>query len=287
MIVSKITGGLGNQLFQYATGQALALKHHTELILDISFYGAGNARAYSLGHFNIKQKFYEVPNRFKKLSNVILRGNKFYPYQTYINNDLIFDEAVLKLANNSFLIGYWQSEKYFAAIRSSLLSNLILTTAMSDKAVKQLQEIKDANAVCVHIRRGDYLSNPDAVKIYYRCEQEYYKNAFLKLSAQVQNLKFFIFSDDIEWAKKHLKFITHAVFVDDPGRTNYEDFELMRHCQHFITANSTFSWWAAWCSSHAGKIVITPTQWFLVDQDPNTGFKLRVKDLIPESWIKI
>jgi Glycosyl transferase family 11 len=287
MIVTRMTGGLGNQLFQYAVGRSLALKHDTQLLLDMSAYDDANARAYTLGHFNIKQNFYNAPNKFHKLSNLLIHGNKFYPYQAYINNDLIFDEQVLELPDHSLLIGYWQSEKYFKHIRKELLADLVLTTAMSTTALKRLQEIKNAHAVCVHIRRGDYLSNPSAAKIYFRCDEEYYKNAFLKLNAQVQDLKFFVFSDDIDWAKEHLQFIANAVFIDDPDRSNYEDFELMRHCQHFITANSTYSWWAAWSSEYSGKIIITPAQWFLVDQDPDTGFKLSVKDLIPEAWIKI
>jgi hypothetical protein len=140
-------------------------------------------------------------------------------------------------------------------------------------------------SISIHIRRGDYVQNKKTGKHHGNCSSEYYKNALdeilSKLSkGQRENVRLFIFSDDIEWARKNLSFACPSVFVSNPATPDYEELVLMSKCSHHIIANSSFSWWGAWLDSNPQKIVIAPAKWF------NTRQSL-YKDIVPSSWIKI
>ena len=133
----------------------------------------------------------------------------------------------------------------------------------------------------MHIRRGDYVSNPTTNKLHGTCSLEYYHNAVDIIAAKVSNPHFFIFSDDHEWARNNFKIDYPLTFVahNNAGK-NYEDMRLMSLCKHHIIANSSFSWWGAWLGSNPKKIVCAPRGWFK-DKSLNTN------DIIPSDWSRI
>jgi len=143
------------------------------------------------------------------------------------------------------------------------------------------ERISAVNAVCVHIRRGDYVSNPTTNQFHGNCSLEYYRPAMGIMALKVEDPNYFIFSDDPEWASDSLKGASSMTTVDhNKADRNYEDLRLMSLCKHHIIANSTFSWWGAWLCKYTGKIVIAPRRWFR-DELLNTS------DLIPTGWKRI
>lgn len=292
MIISKIYGGLGNQLFQYALGRYLALKNNTELKLDISLLENKQEnvtyRKFELKNLNIEAKIAseEEINKIKRenlkgLSKSVywrLQYRKPYHKQNIIKEkNFTFDNNILDCKNNVFLDGYWQSHYYFDNIRAVLLDELTPKHPLDDIEKKYLDKISNSNSVSVHIRRGDYLTNSKNKEIYLNINLDYFKSAINFIESQSENVSFYIFSDDMEWAKNNIKQKNiNFVDVDKPVISLY----LMRKCQHHIIANSTFGWWGAWLNEKKNKIVISPKEWFASDS------VLKTTDLIPEKWIK-
>jgi hypothetical protein len=283
MIVVKIMGGLGNQMFQYALGRHLAIINKTDLKLDISFYKENNLRKLRLQ--NLKTVYStvnisEIPhlkqnkplNKIQKLF-YSMTDNKL---KIYDENIFTFKKEILKIKDNCYLFGYWQSEKYFLNIKEILKNDFLLKSSLNESITYFSSLIINSCSVSLHIRRGDYQGN----KTHPIIQIEYYINA-IDIIKQKTNEKIilFIFSDDIDWCKINLKLYDNHYFVCE--NKDYEDLYLISLCKHHIIANSTFSWWGAWLSNYANKEVIAPLKWF---QD---GISLSTKDLIPVNWIRI
>ncbi|MFH1366672.1 MAG: alpha-1,2-fucosyltransferase [Patescibacteria group bacterium] len=292
MIIVKIIGGLGNQMFQYALGFALAKKNNTNLKLDISGFAEYKLHRYSLNNFNIheeiatqseiaKLKDYTYPTVITKLREIIglsvIRHNPCHTTEIGYN----FYPEILKLPDNIYLEGYWQSEKYFIDIMDLIKQDFTIKSKPVGLNLSTLNKINSTNSISVHIRRGDYVTDQKTNQFHGTCQIDYYKMAAKLLSEKVVNPVFFIFSDDPEWVKTNLKLEHAMVFVThNNSEKNYEDVRLMSRCQHNIIANSTFSWWGAWLNNNPGKIVIAPNKWFT---DP----KMNTEDLLSSAWIKI
>ena len=284
MIIIKLNGGLGNQLFQYSLGRKLSLKNNNVFKLDLSDFTKDNPRSYGLGKFNIIENFAsdEDINKIKK-SGVWKLVDKLKPYCKrsaikYKGYD--FDQNILKLSGDFYLDGYWQSEKYFQDIEKIIKEEITLKESLPSKYTELIDKIKNSDSVSVHIRRGDYLSDKIS-KIYAICPIEYYYKAIEKIKESCPNPHFFIFSDDINWVKQNLNIPHPKILVSGDNETkDYEELILMSLCQHNIIANSSFSWWGAWLNQNPSKIVISPDKWF----NDKIG---NAKDLIPENWIKL
>ena len=275
-------GGLGNQMFQYAAGRRLAIKHKTILKLDLTFlmrrkqHENFTHRNYALDAFGIQENF------VGPLENKIHTVEKILKLINVVNEPPHhFHESILSAPDNSYLVGYWQSEKYFKDVED-IIRNEFTVKFQVDSINKEItEEINSCEAVSVHIRRGDYVSNPVTNEYHGLCPLDYYQKALSKITSCTNNPHFFIFSDDPEWAQKNLnieypiKFITH-----NGAEKSYDDLRLMSLCRHNIIANSSFSWWGAWLNKNPEKIVIAPRKWFK-DSSINTN------DLIPENWIRI
>jgi hypothetical protein len=272
MIVTRIIGGLGNQMFQYATARQLAETHHAKLLLDISGFKKYKLHNFSLCNFKISADLDKSRNMTKFTANrkLTIIKEKFYE----------FDKNILNLPDNVYLEGYWQSYKYFNKIRNLLNNEFALNKLPKGKNKNILNTINNSQSVAVHIRRQDYVNNKKTKEIHGICRVNYYQKALKFISSKVKGLQFFIFSDDIGWCKKKLHF-NNSFFIDfNNKKKDYEDFRLMKHCKYFIIANSTFSWWAAWLGQKTNSIVISPKNWF-------TDSAINTSDLIPENWIKI
>lgn len=285
MIAIEIIGGLGNQMFQYATARALALHRNDGLWIDKRPFNNYGLHNYSLSHFNIPNSYLkdEIVLNPKKISEkikAIISGKNIYALHQ--ENGLEYDEKLFKVKGKKvYLKGYFQSEKYFVKYEDQIRNDFEIITPLQPKTVDMLKNIDVVNAVSLHIRRGDYVTNPEANSVHGTCNLEYYQKAISYVRETVENPIFFIFSDDINWAKVNLNIpeTTHYIDFTDAS-TNYEDIKMMSHCKHNIIANSSFSWWGAWLNNNKNKIVIAPSKWFNVDYHS-------AKDIIPESWIKI
>jgi Glycosyl transferase family 11 len=282
MIIVNIYGGLGNQLFQYAAGRQLAEKNHTRLKLDIENYKRDNRRSYSLHHFNIQEKFCTPFD--KKIINGKERVRKFLNKKEspaiYTEQNLSFDKKVLELGNNTYLDGYWQSEKYFNGIEKIIRTEYRMKEPLSGINKMFADKIESLNAVSIHVRRGDYVKDKNANAGHGVCGLDYYQQAIAYLTGTLAHPYFFIFSDDMEWTRTNLSTGSHPVeYIDHNAAADYEDLRLMSLCKHHIIANSSFSWWGAWLNESVGKKIIAPKKWF---RAPVTN-----DDLIPEGWITL
>ena len=295
MIVTKIQAGLGNQMFQYAVGLSLAQKHQTELVLDITSYENmhkdDTPRNYELDVFNIRGriaaeadfaiiKTSEYRRTLQdKIKHRLAIGNAVFYYGETSSS---FDPRLLLLKNNTYLSGWWQSEKYFTDVRSQLLEDFSPSKKPSANTLKMITEATGCESISVHVRRGDYVTNKHANAHHGTATLDYYNAAALFMKSFMPNAKFFVFSDDIAWCKKHLNFGSNTVYVTgNDGKDAYQDLLIMKACKHNIIANSSFSWWGAWLNENTSKIVIAPRAWYT---DP---IKNREADIVPDSWMRM
>jgi hypothetical protein len=197
-------------------------------------------------------------------------------------NAYIFNPEFVHLQNDACLLGYFQSEKYFAGYGNTIREAFRFREPLSGKNREIAEKIKSGNAVSVHIRRGDYISNQISAGIYNPVSNDYYGKAIEYIRQRVDNPEFFIFSDEPEQAKKEID-LPQATYIDWNNESDsYIDMQLMSLCRHNIIANSSFSWWGAWLSNPKDGIVIAPAQWL-----KNPEENIRIRDLIPDRWIKI
>jgi len=283
MITTHIFGGLGNQLFQYCCGRALSLRHNVKLRLlwDGREQENTTTRRFDLGHFNIQS---EVIMSTKPLRRLGLRSVQSFlqhgPARVFRESALGYDPRFASLGPHARLKGYWQSEKYFKAFEDTIREDLQILTPPSAQNQSLLDQITAQNAVSLHVRRGDYVTNPMANAHHGTCDLDYYKAAIDYIAAHMHEAPiFYIFSDDIAWVKHNLIPQYETVFVDiNDDTTNYEDLRLMSKCRHHIIANSSFSLWGAWLNSHPEKIIVAPKNWYA---DPAA----RNPDMLPHAWI--
>jgi Glycosyl transferase family 11 len=300
MIVTKVSGGLGNQLFQYAMARRLAINHNTEVLLDLSDYHSPRAhRKFLLSNFQIKAReaskeeidslhdLYRTKSVRDRAVRLVRRiWPSFLRRATHIvERQYRFQPEALKFPDNVYLQGFWQSEKYFTEIVPLIRQELQLrdeTIANSARsAVQQLRE-RYGTVVSLHVRRGDLAYAHETLGQGHRVHGapvtlEYIQQAIATLDP---DSCFFIFSDtvaDIQWCKqnvraKHLEFST--------AESELWDFSAMTECDHHIIANSSFSWWAAWLDTKPDRRVIAPRRW----SAPEAKVEMHIDDLIPEDW---
>lgn len=266
MITVKLTGGLGNQLFQYALGRNLAQKNADELFLDASEYRRNDQlRNFVLDRFQIEAR---VLQESASAKGMIVKEKK----------EFSFDEAVLDLKGDLILQGYWNNEEYVKGIIETLRTEIILKPEHQfDFHERSAGFLEKANSVAIHIRRGDYVKNPNVRREYDICGKEYYHAAMQEMERRVPDAHFLVFSDDIAWARRNLRTTRPIIFLNGP---DYEDFVLMLKCRHIIMPNSTFSWWAAYLDSRPGKIVIAPAEWTRSKASKNRG-------PVPDQWVRL
>ena len=280
MIITKIKGGLGNQLFQYAVGRAVALHHNAPLKFDLTIFETYKLHnGYRLDQFAIQADIAtnnEIIN-LKGGNNVLfsaLRKAGLVKRKSYFKEkgSSYFDASVFK-NNFVYLDGYWQNELYFSDIRELLLRELSPNNSMNDLSFAYLDSIKKSNSVSLHVRRGDYLN----LKNINVLDVDYYMKAAEYIRKNVEKPTFYIFSDDLEWCKSSLTFLGNCIFVERT-QTEIDDLKLMSFCQHNIIANSSFSWWGAWLNQNPNKTVIAPKGWLL--NDPGSS------NVILSDWVK-
>ena len=309
MIIVRLMGGLGNQMFQYAAGRRLAHVRQVPLKLDLSFYDHqqetnpnDTPRHYSLEQYCIQEAF-ASPADLKPFAlgwkrslpaRLWRRLRRMLPFPSaavYWQRWSGFDPAVLSLGGDVYLSGYWQSWKYFADIAGTIRQDFRLREPLHPTNQRLADEIRASNAVGLHVRRGDYVANPVTAAYHGSCNLDYYQRALSIVAGNVPQPHLFIFSDDPPWARDNL---AHDLLSPDSQGNgsrisivdnrdidrDYEDLHLMSLCRHFVIANSSFSWWAAWLGTCPEKVVIAPQRWFADPSDEPV-------DLVPPEWVRI
>lgn len=280
MIITKIIGGLGNQMFQYAIARSIAEERKDAFLLDISYFKNYTLHnGYRLDQFNITENIasLEEIKKLKGSESLLSKICRHYGIErrTYYKEKeyTIFDNSVFE-KDDIYLDGYWQNEKYFRNIRNILLKEFNNKNELSKEIDGVLKKIKKHNSVSIHIRRGDYLNSPDVGVL----DIDYYKRAVKYINDNVDSPRFFVFSDDLGWCKNQFNFIENIYYVSE-GTSEIDDFFMMKSCKHNIIANSTFSWWAAWLNDYHHKFVISPVIW-MKDNPKNHKWAC-------ESWIEL
>jgi hypothetical protein len=292
--VVRLEGGLGNQMFQYAAGRAVALRTGRTLVLDPTAIPRGpSSRDYGLGAFRIDERFVHrlerlviraqvgsrVPPPLKAAARV-LSGRSC---TLLVDRQSGFDPRLFAAPGNLVLQGPWQCAGYAELdpeVAGQLRRDFALRAALPAAAAGVAAEIAACEAVGVHVRRGDYVSDPVIAAVHGVQPAEYYAAAADAIASRVTAPRFFVFSDDVSWAEAHLRLPGPAYFVrETAGLHPAVDLRLLAACRHFVIANSTFSWWAAWLSEAAEKIVFAPRRWFAAAEPP--------EGLIPPGWITV
>ena len=289
-IISKIIGGLGNQMFQYANGFACAKRNGWEHYLDILAYN------YYFAHqgFELKNVFNcssaiaspKILWQTVGLKYVFLHTN--YKNNQYFSPKCLINEPspnywqdIHNIKANSYLSGYWQSLNYFDDIIYDLRQEFSFKQLLIDENLLIKNKINNSESISLHVRRGDYITNKNAFKTHGICSKNYYESAIYYLLERTQNPVFYIFSDDMRWVKNNLDIPAPAIYIDhNKGFNSHYDMQLMSICNNHIIANSSFSWWGAWLGNNPDKIVIAPKKWFA---DP----MLNNNNLIPKTWITL
>ena len=294
MIVSNLIGGLGNQLFQYACGFAVAQRHGVPLQVAVDqFAGYRLHQGYELARVFAVSAPAASPQALRqrlgpwrspwarrvlaRLGPGIRRGGRacFEPPGN-------FWPGIARVGPDAYLHGYWQSERYFSPAAAGLRQTLQFRQPPSTENASWLNRMDGCLSVSVHVRRGDYVSDPKNRRIYAECGAAYYRLAQSQMRARHPGAQFFVFSDDPAWARAVLAGDgggdVHIV-DHNRGADSWNDLRLMSRCHHHIIANSSFSWWAAWLNEHEGKTIIAPRQWYV---DPARGL-----DLVPERWLRL
>jgi hypothetical protein len=278
-------------MFQYALSFSLAKKNNSICKLDFSGFSSYKLHKYSLNHLNIHldQATESEINNLKnppvsiktKIKNKLgFSGRQLDPHHI-VEKDFSFDQNILNLRGDYYLDGYWQSEKYFIDYQDLIRDEFKVKSNPDIVNNEYIDKIANCDSVSIHIRHGDYLTNKKTKSVHGVLPLEYYHKAIDIMEKQLQNPNYFVFSDDIEWARTNIRKDIPIFFLDhNNAENNYEDMRLMSTCKCNIIANSSFSWWGAWLNNNPDKLVIAPQKWF----GENTK---ETKDLIPENWVRI
>ncbi|WP_084559486.1 alpha-1,2-fucosyltransferase [Nitratidesulfovibrio termitidis] len=295
VVVAAIRGGLGNQMFQYAAGRALASRLGVELKLDLSWFSSvpcgATPRRFMLDAFpniNIVEAtgreceslIYAPGSFFARL----LRWPRRYAQSYYVEPHFGYWEGFEQIVSPAYLLGYWQNERYFSGFAEIIRHDFGFPPLPSGVVKEVAGHIRGSrHAVAVHIRRGDYVSNPSTFQWHGLCVLDYYYAALEVIAAQIGSApELFLFSDDPGWVRENfdtrgmssvvLDFQAH---VDAPCY----DMHLMSLCTHHVIANSSFSWWGAWLSGGNG-VICAPNRWFADE-------RRKYDNPSPYAWVRL
>jgi hypothetical protein len=292
LIIVRLNGGLGNQLFQYSAAYALALKNNDCLKIDISGYLSPSLQNQTYRNFDLvdflitaevarPDEIAKIKNPLPFFSNLnrLIRQKIFRAY--YID----WHPKIFNLKGDIYLDGYFQSEKYFLECLDKLRNELSLKPDLYQKIESIAQRIHvNPNSVSLHIRRGDFVENPKASRYHHVCDISYYNDAIASMQKKIPELHLYIFSDDPDWVRNNLPLTIPTTFVSNgKGMANTlrpsQELVLMSKCHHHILSNSSYSWWGAYLNSSSTKIVLAPNIW-------NKG-PIPQPNILPERWVSL
>ena len=306
-IVMALQGGLGNQMFQYAAGKAIALRTGADLLFDIIWLrrwrdNLDTPRDYELHHFpalvNIPIADFKLCQKLGLIDpfDVSLSGKLkrhlsgmvrcLIPQRSFIRehgSSHYLELSARTLRGDIYLDGYWQSERYFADFAKLIRADFTFPSITDNQNLELLENIsKFPLSVSLHVRRGDYIHNVKTAAYHGGiCSMEYYLKAIQIIKELLGEPFFVVFSDEPSWVRANFTLPGNTVYVDwNSGSNSFLDMQLMASCNHHIIANSSFSWWGAWLGHNPRKTVIAPSRWF-------NNCSLDSTDVIPKQWLKI
>ena len=287
MIIVTLIGGLGNQMFQYAAGRALALSTGQDLVLDRRHYLRAREHRLALEVFPLENRPVHksaLPPlwRDQPVRHILWRLAKHGPSHLREASSG-YDPRIAQVTGPVRLEGYFQSERYFAPHANAIRSDLTIRTPPDPENVRWLEEIRaEPRAVSLHVRRGDYVRNARFAAVHGTCTPDYYTAALEHVTDQTgEQPVIYAFSDDPTWVRKNLSLPAEIRVVNHNGpERNYEDLRLMSACRHHIIANSSFSWWGAWLNPDPARIVVAPARWY-------ADLRFENPDIWPANWVKI
>lgn len=277
-----LQGGLGNQLFQIATAYALALKNSLDIKINVRGYRNSFDRKFELHKFPNVKKVTVLENNplriffllvLKKISTIL----GFYKQNKFESSPFVFNKILFNrdLSQSTSLIGYFQSEKYFINEKKKIY-NLFKFPLNKNNLVKlYLKKIKSSNAVAIHFRGGDYITNLTTKNFHGNLSLNYYLKSLKYINTQIKSPRFFVFSDDTNFIKE-ISLIKNLKYTYVDIKSAFDSLYLMSKCKHYIIANSSFSWWGAWLSKNDNKIICAPKNWVKAN--------IKTDDVIPKSW---
>jgi len=291
MVITKLKGGLGNQLFQYAAGFALARNLHSHFKIDISGYERVPSRGETMRDLDIYDFLITAPvaseqeiEDLKYPNGIISKIARSIEKKVLKRHYVDWHPNLLLKTGNVYLDGYFQSEKYF----QSQLATIFDQFSLRQKWLDPIQEIGESinqcnDSVSLHIRRGDYANDPRVSRSFLVCDAQYYQRAIYYFLERLPNCNFYVFSDDVNWVRHNLVFSDNVIFISSEKRDvnsfrPSQELILMSKCQHHILSNSSFSWWGAYLNPSKSKIVLAPDVW-------NNGYVAQ-PNILPESWIR-
>jgi hypothetical protein len=291
MITIKLQGGLGNQMFQYAFGRSLSLKTGVAMAIDIIALNNGEGvtrRRYALDGFTIAPRILSAREsirfQLEKKHPLVARWCKrlgmtvpFYCSQRQPTDLITIPD--MYTSHDTYFVGLWQREEYFIDHAETVRKDFAPQKPLSATTTELARRIHEQESLAIHIRRGDYASNPKAQKVLWLSDMDYFTRAFEYVKKVTAIRTVFIFSDDIEWCKMMLNFDLPMVFVPQVGIPDTESIHLISLCSHAIISNSSFSWWGAWLNPNPHKVIVAPKKWFKKDGDSTV--------ITPPSWIRI
>jgi Glycosyl transferase family 11 len=282
MIITELRGGLGNQMFCYAAGYAVAKRSNVSLRIDSLRFIKYTNRVPPLYCFPISAQEASPDER----SRVANEG------MDLSENGHSFDPRLMCKWTDAYLRGFWQSENYFSEFRRDILLTQYIPTGWNKNPVhvNLISKMRESTSVAVHIRRGDYVTNPISNEFHGVLPESYYQAANARMLCEISqtmdpkeksNIVYFIFSDDIEWASRNLHFFNPRILVShNTAEHGHCDMYLMSQANHHIIANSSFSWWGAWLCSRPDQIVVAPAKWFQ-NRDADS------QEIVPLRWIRV
>jgi hypothetical protein len=288
VIIVRLQGGLGNQMFGYATGRSLAVRLGTDLVLDTSLrmqQGLGT-KPLGLDCFDHQARVCpvwdvaRVPNPSRLVRTLQRLRPSRRPFVRPLDEDSTtnaFIPAVLTARDGTYLRGYWQFEGYFADREAEVRSDLTFPE-LGEESKRVAAAIESHQpTVSVHVRRGDYVAHGHLSHL----EETYYVHGVRTIAEAAGDLTAFVFSDDPQWCSENLRLPCPTRVVDRPlaPSQGWEDMCLMSLCNHHVIANSTYSWWGAWLDPSPSKLVVAPREWVLSSK--------RIGDPVPDRWIRM
>jgi Glycosyl transferase family 11 len=294
LVVSRMMGGMGNQMFQYSAGLCVARRLGAAHRLHLAQPAEATVRQFSLACFPLKSRFaapWELPvsawaaKRGWLERKAVQACERVVPrrFTVLTQTDTPLDDRLFSATGSVYLDGYWQSEAYFSDVSEEVRSLFTSWPTLSGEMRVVNSAIAGCSSVAVHVRRGDYVSNRQSSRSHGVCPTSYYASGVAEIARRRDDVTAFVFSDEPEWCRQHLELGCRTTFVEgSANHPDWEDMAVMSHCRDHVISNSSFSWWAAWLASAEDKIVVAPRRWFL-----DEARESRASTIVPPTWLRL
>ncbi len=290
MKIVRVKGGLGNQLFQYSFALLLRKLTGEEVKLDMSNYAAtvnDPIRKPRLMKFSTSVPaatqeeidkvciFRHTEKQATKSYRLKIGAESMLNRRYYLEKSRAYTDpcGILKY---DYFDGYWQSWKNVDAVWDLLKKDLVPNDPLHESTRHMIKQVAGENSVFLGVRRGDYTN----WKHWGNFGNSYYQRAMDHMEKNLDHPKFYLFSNDVAWAKENIDFSGRDLVIREQEEIidDFEDHMIMAACRHSIIMTSTFYWWGARMNDNPEKIVAAPRNWFS-DNKPI--------DILPPHWVRI